>query len=78
MADVTVRFWAGAAHAAGHDEESISAKTVGELRTALGSRSALQKICVVASILVDGQIAGEATKLQDGAVVDLLPPFAGG
>jgi molybdopterin converting factor small subunit len=78
MADVTVRFWAGAARAAGHDEEPITADTVGGLRTLLGSRPALQKICVVASLLVDGQVAGEATKLHDGAVVDVLPPFAGG
>jgi molybdopterin synthase sulfur carrier subunit len=78
MAEVTVRYWAGAARAAERDEEVLCAVTVGELRVQLGNRPALQKICVVASFLVDGQHAGEATKLHEGAVVDVLPPFAGG
>jgi molybdopterin converting factor small subunit len=78
MPEVTVRYWAGAARAAERDEEQLVAETVGELRSSLGSRPALQKIAVVASFLVDGQVAGEATRLTDGAVVDVLPPFAGG
>ena len=78
MAEVTVRFWAGAARAAERDEEQVTAATVGELRALLGSRSALAKIAVVASILVDGQAAGEAAQLADGSVVDVLPPYAGG
>ena len=78
MPEVTIRFWAGAARAAGHDEEQFSAETVAELRTALGARPALAKIAVVASILVDGQAVGQASKLPAGAVVDVLPPFAGG
>jgi hypothetical protein len=32
----------------------------------------------VAAILVDGQAATDATMLSSGAVVDILPPFAGG
>ena len=78
MALVTIRYWAGAARAAERDEEEFEAETVGELRSALGARPALHKIAVVSSILVDGQAAGEATKLTTGAVVDVLPPFAGG
>jgi len=78
MAQVTIRYWAGAARAAERDEEPFEAETVGELRAALGARPALHKISIVASFLVDGQAAGEATKLTPGAVVDVLPPFAGG
>ena len=78
MPEVTIRYWAGAARAAECDEESFTADTVGELRSALGARPALAKIAVVASILVDGQAAGEATTLTAGCVVDVLPPFAGG
>lgn len=78
MPEVTIRYWAGAARAAGCDEEPFTGETVGELRAALGSRPALAKIAIVASILVDGQITGEASKLTAGAVVDVLPPFAGG
>jgi sulfur-carrier protein len=78
MAEVTIRYWTGAARAAERDEEVVTAVTVGELRGQLRSRRALRKICVVASFLVDGQHAGEATTLHDGAVVDVLPAFAGG
>ncbi len=33
---------------------------------------------MVSTLLVDGQAADEQTVLPDGAVVDVLPPFAGG
>ena len=78
MALVTIRFWAAAARAVERDEEQFDAATVGELRTALGARPALQKIAVVASILVDGQAVGEATVLTPGAVVDVLPAYSAG
>jgi molybdopterin converting factor small subunit len=75
---VTVRFWAGAQRAAGHAEEVLVAATVGELRESLGQRPELTKVCASASLLVDGQQAAEIAALHDGAVVDVLPPFAGG
>lgn len=78
MAQVTIRYWAGAARAAEREEETLDVETVGELRATLGARPALQKIAVVASFLVDGVAAGEATRLTPGAVVDVLPPYAGG
>lgn len=76
--EVTVRFWAGAQRAAGQDEAVVAATTVGELRDKLADRPELRTVCGVASFLVDGQQAGDTTRLVDGAVVDLLPPFAGG
>lgn len=78
MPAITVRFWAGAQRAAGHARETLSAATVGELRETLAGRSDLTKICRVASFLVDGQQASDTTRLTTGAVVDVLPPFAGG
>lgn len=75
---MTVRFWAGAQRAAGHDSETIAAATVGELRAVLGERPELARISVVASFLVDGQKAGDDAGLYPGAEVDVLPPFAGG
>ena len=78
MPDVLVRFWAGAQRAAGHEQESLAAATVGELRAQLAARPALTKVCAVASFLVDGRQAGDATALHAGAEVDVLPPFAGG
>lgn len=78
MAAITVRYWAGAARAAGRDAESISAETIGELRALLAAREPLARISRVASFLVDGTQAGDTTRLPDGAEVDVLPPFAGG
>lgn len=78
MPDITVRFWAGAQRAAGHPEESLSAATLGELRETLAGRDQLARICAVASFLVDGQHASDDTPLTGSAVVDVLPPFAGG
>ena len=77
-AAVTVRYWAGAQRAAGVESESLTAATVGELRRLLGERPALARIAQVASFLVEGQQAGDTTRLFDGAEVDVLPPFAGG
>jgi molybdopterin converting factor small subunit len=75
---VTVRYWAGAQRAAGIDQETLTAATVGELRDLLRRRPGLDRVAEVASFLVDGQQAGENTRLHDGAEIDVLPPFAGG
>ncbi|PZS17800.1 MAG: molybdopterin synthase sulfur carrier subunit [Pseudonocardiales bacterium] len=76
--EITVRFWAGAQRAAGHAEESLSVATIGELRQVLTAREELSKICGVASFLVDGRQAADTARLDRGAIVDVLPPFAGG
>jgi molybdopterin synthase sulfur carrier subunit len=78
MAEVRARFWAGAQRAAGHEEETIRAASIRELREVLSARPGLAKVCAVATFLVDGMRADDATRLLDGAVVDVLPPFAGG
>lgn len=78
MTSVTVRYWAGAQRAAGVAHETLAVDTVAELRALLAQRPALARVSVVASILVDGQQAGDSTPLPDGAEVDVLPPFAGG
>ena len=75
---VTVRYWAGAQRAAGRETEQLHAATIGQLRTALGARPELRQVSAVASFLVDGRQASDATRLADGAEVDVLPPFAGG
>ncbi len=78
MPSVTVRYWAGAQRAAGVEQESLTAATVGELRAQLERRPELARVAAVASFLVDGLQAGDTTTLRDGAEVDVLPPFAGG
>jgi molybdopterin converting factor small subunit len=56
----------------------MQAVTVGAVREQLSASPELAKVCAVSSFLVDGARAGEDTELHDGAVVDVLPPFAGG
>lgn len=75
---VTVRFWAGARRAAGHAEETLTAAHIAGLRDQLASRPALRDVVAVASFLVDATPSSDTTTLHAGAVVDVLPPFAGG
>ena len=77
-AAITVRYWAGAQRAAGVEQEELSAATIGELRGQLAARGELAKLSAVVSFLVDGSPSSDTTALYDGAVVDVLPPFAGG
>ena len=79
--NVTVRYFAGARAAAGIEEESATARTLGELRTQLvathGER--LERVLTACSFLVNGVAAKEETvPLPADGTVDVLPPFAGG
>jgi molybdopterin synthase sulfur carrier subunit len=85
MPTVTMRYWAAAKHAAGVAEETLSAATLAEaLAAARSKRSSAREFEAVlarSSFLVDGQQAGggpDGVALRDGAVVEVLPPFAGG
>jgi molybdopterin converting factor small subunit len=82
---VTVRYWAAAKHAAGVAEETLDASTLAEaLAEAVARRPAAEFRAVLArsAFLVDGEQAGgrgtEAVDLAEGAVIEVLPPFAGG
>ena len=75
---VTVRFWAGARRAAGHDEEQLTAATVAQLIDLLSDRPALSQVIQASSFLVDGVATSRDLPLRDGMTVDVLPPFAGG
>jgi sulfur-carrier protein len=75
---VTVRFWAGARRAAGHAQETMTAADVGSARKALATRPALAALMEVATILMDGGQTTDETVLTSGAVLDVLPPVAGG
>lgn len=82
MAEVTVRYWAGAREAAGADDERLEASSVGAVVALLTARGApLEAVVRRSSLLVDGQVVrGPAMDdaLADGQVVEVLPPFAGG
>ena len=86
MAMVTIRYWAAAKQAAGVAEESVEADTLaGAIAAAVASRAPddhLRTVLARSSFLVDatpaGRAAKESVRLADGAVVEVLPPFAGG
>ena len=76
-----VRFYAGAAEAAGRHLEEVSGPlSVDGLIAHLSSdRPALAKVLTRCSVLVDGrQVVDPSEPLPTGARVDVLPPFAGG
>ena len=78
---VTVRSFAGARAASGVDTETRDAASldqlVGQIVDAHGARMAT--VLTACSFLVDGtQTRNRSLELAPGAVVDVLPPFAGG
>lgn len=78
---VTVRYFAGARAAAGVDTETRDAGTleelVGQIVATHGER--LERVLTACSFLVDGRQTRDRTStLEPGAVIDVLPPFAGG
>jgi molybdopterin converting factor small subunit len=81
MANVTVRYFAGARAAAGRAEEPAEAASVAELVASLGAAhgARLARTLAACSFLVDGTVARNlAAPLPERATVDVLPPFAGG
>ncbi len=86
MAMVTVRYWAAAKQAAGVAEEILTAGTLAELLAAMLARHpaapVLEGVLARSSFLIDGEQAGNrppgSVTLREGAVVEVLPPFAGG
>ncbi|MBM6401527.1 MoaD/ThiS family protein [Phycicoccus sonneratiae] len=79
-ATVSVRYWAGARAAAGVDGEVLAAPpTVEGLVAALAAaRPGLAEVLPVCSVLVDGLAASGTDPVPPGALVEVLPPFAGG
>ena len=79
VAQVSVRYWAGARAAAGVDEEPLEAGSTGDVVAALTARGGeLARVVALSSLLVDGSVVRDAVALADGQVVEVLPPFAGG
>lgn len=81
MSEVTVRYFAGAAEAAGTDREPLVAGTAGELRAAMVAAHGgeLARVLDRCSLLADGvRLDDPRTPLDAGITVDVLPPFAGG
>jgi molybdopterin converting factor small subunit len=76
---VEVRYFAAAAEAAGVEQESLAAATVGELRALLVERygAAMARVLASGSFLVDGVVSRDDSRAI-GSRADVLPPFAGG
>jgi molybdopterin synthase sulfur carrier subunit len=86
----TLRFWAAAREAAGVAQEPVRAETLAaaldeavERRGgAAGGGAELARVLARSSVLLDGVQVGradpESVELPEGAVVEILPPFAGG
>ena len=80
---MSVRYFAGAAAAAGTEGEVVdlgTGATLGDLRArVLDLHPALEGVLAVATTLVDEvAVSDGAARLTDGVGVDVLPPFAGG
>ncbi len=77
---ITVRYFAGAAEAAGVDTEALPAATAGALRRAMieAHGPGLARVLERCSLLADGVRVDDDAAVRDGATVDVLPPFAGG
>jgi molybdopterin synthase sulfur carrier subunit len=82
--EITVRYWAAARDAAGCAQETLPADSLADVITRAGERHGadLQQLLGICSYLIDGTPAkrsdAAAFALTPGAVVEVLPPFAGG
>lgn len=77
---ITVRYFGAAAEAAGADsEERAPAASIAELSEALAeAHPGLGRVLDVCSFMVDERSAAADSPLPEDALVDVLPPFAGG
>ena len=83
MATVTVRYFAAARAAAGVETEQVDLPAGASVEILLkdlrSSDDALARVLDRCSFLVDEvAVRDREARLLDGAVVDVLPPFAGG
>ena len=76
-----VRYFAGAAEAAGRKEQQHPGDlTVADLKARLSEEHGEEfaRVLTACPVLVDGTRATDETFAPTGATVDVLPPFAGG
>lgn len=75
----TVRFFAAAQEAVGHDSLTTDAGTLGDLKASLlADHPALHGLLSRCAVLVDGARVDDAHTLAGATTIDVLPPFAGG
>lgn len=86
--NVTVRYWASARAVAGCDSERLGVQVggvniggahVGDvLAAAAAAHTGLSVVLDVSTILLDGRAVTATEPLTEGAILEVLPPFAGG
>lgn len=79
----TLRYWAAARAAAGRAEEQVQPGPLDQvLGAAARDRPELARVLALCSFLVDGDPVGgrahSSVQVGPAALVDALPPFAGG
>ncbi|MBF4162550.1 MoaD/ThiS family protein [Nocardioides acrostichi] len=85
---ITVRYWAGAKHAAGVDHDDLpvdGALSLAEVRAravGLHPQGGLERVLAVCSCLIGEEPVGSGdparVMVEPGSTVEFLPPFAGG
>jgi molybdopterin synthase sulfur carrier subunit len=80
---LSVRFFAGAAAAAGTEERTVEvapSARLGDLLDRLGAEGgeALSRVLAASSFLLDATAAKRDAPLGAATTLDVLPPFAGG
>ena len=79
---VCVRFWAAAREAAGASQDWVPAGRLDDVFASLRDRygERMARLLAISALLVDGQRIppDPALDLPNGAVLEILPPFAGG
>ncbi|MUL40328.1 MoaD/ThiS family protein [Streptomonospora sp. PA3] len=86
MVNGTIRYWAAAKEAAGKSEEPVSGSTLAEVldsvRAAYSGDDRLLRVLDRSSFVVDEYPVGTRphaeVPLDEGYVIEVLPPFAGG
>ena len=78
-----MRYYAGAAEAAGREEERLdllAPAPLSDVLEVLAERHGpgLARVLAACSFLLDAVAAPRESLVADGAVLDVLPPFAGG
>ena len=78
MVDVTVRLFAAAREAAGTAQVQITPGPIGQQLAALGLGERFDQVLGACTLMCDGVRLEPDAEVPAGAVVDVLPPFAGG
>lgn len=74
-----IRYFAGAAHAAGRAQATVDATGLSVAEAAqAGTDADVSRILAVASFLLDGALTDANAPVGQAKQLDVLPPFAGG